>query len=272
MIILGKKIVSRVETLEYANKKFNWPCHGIIGISCFFGLWAWFRAKTFGYKMKCIYYCIDFYDPEVFTGWWDKIFIPLARAIDKFLCKHCDEVWDISERINEGRSKFGGYRAKSKIVPLSYPPNYFRFRTDSEDKDEIAFVGLTDYGLELLPKDINFHWFGKDELLPTDELLDLLSLSGIGISMWEKDGNNWYGDPGKTKLYSACGLPVIMTANTPYAKVIKETHAGIVIDYSEESLRYAIKKILGNYNYYKNNVKRTWKYINADEVFKGVKL
>ncbi len=266
MIILGKKTVGRLETLEYANDKFKWP-EGVIGISCFFGLLAWLSAKLT--KRKCIYYCIDFYDPEVFTGWWDKIFIPLARAIDKFLCKHCDEVWDISDRINEGRSKFGGYMAKSKIVPLSYPPSYFRFRI--EDYKRIVYVGLAPYGLELLG-DIPYDWLGKDKLLPLDELLDRISYRGIGISMWEKDGNNWYGDPGKTKLYSACGLPVIMTANTPYAKVIKETHAGIVIDYSEESLRYAIKKILGNYNYYKNNVKRTWKYIDADEVFKGVKL
>jgi len=271
MIILGKKIVGRVETLEYANKKFKWPCHAIIGVSCFYGFLAWFRAKTFGYKMKCIYYCIDFYDPEVFTGWWDKIFIPAAILMDRFLCKVCDEVWDISERINEGRQKFGGYRAKSRIVPLSYPPNYFQFR-DDVDKDRIAYVGLEPYGMELYKEIGSFIWFGGKERLPLKTLLYHLSRCGIGVSMWEKNGNNWYGDPGKTKLYSACGLPVIMTGNTPYAKVIKETHAGLVIDYSEKSLRWAIKKILGNYNHYKNNVRKTWRYINADEVFKNIEV
>ncbi len=272
MIILGKKIVGRVETLKYANKKFKWPCHGIIGVSCFFGLLAWFRARTFGYRMKCIYYCIDFYDPYIFTGWWDKIFIPLAIMVDKFLCRHCDEVWDISHRINEGRSAFGEYRAKSRIVPLSYPPSYFRFYEDVS-KNVIVYVGLTSYGLELYEKIDSFFWLkGYKKFMPLERFLFRLSHCGIGVSMWEKDGNNWYGDPGKTKLYSACGLPVIMTANTPYAKIIKQTHAGLVIDYSEESLKYAIKKILGNYKYYKNNVQKTWRYINADEVFKGVKL
>jgi len=273
MIILGKKVVGRVETLEYANKKFKWPYHCIIGVSCFYGFLAWFRAKTFGYKMKCIYYCIDFYDPTVFTGWWDKIFIPAAIMMDKFLCRHCDEIWDISERINIGRLKFGHYCPPKprirKIIPLSYPPHYFRYRSPVEPKKGV-FLGLSPYGFELLG-DISFEWLAKGKM-PISELLDRLSTYGFGISLWKERGNNWYGDPGKTKLYSACGLPVIMTGNTPYAKIIKQTHAGIVIDYNQQSLRYAIKKITDNYSYYKNNVKKTWRYINADEVFKDFEV
>ena len=270
MIILGKKVVGRKETLEYANQKFKWLEHGIIGISCFYGFWAWVLARLT--RRKCIYYCIDFYSPEVFTGWWDKIFIPLAILMDRFLCKVCDEVWDISERINAGRIEFGHYHAKSKIVPLSYPPDYFRFeKTYIGQQQRIVFVGLKPYGLELL-KPYGYIWIGKDERLTQEAICNYISRCGIGFSMWKERGNNYYGDPGKTKLYSACGLPVIMTDNTPYAEIIKKTGAGIIVEYHEESVRMAIKYILANYDYYKNNVKKTWKYINADELFKYIQI
>jgi len=154
-------------------------------------------------------------------------------------------------------------------VPLSYPPSYFRFG-GIYYPNKLVFVGLNPYGLELL-KNLDYTWLGNGKV-PLEILLSDLSKYGIGISLWKDRGNNWYGDPGKTKLYSACGLPVIMTDNTPYAKIIKETHAGLVIDYNEDSLRYAIKKLLGNYSHYKNNVRKTWPYINADEVFKDIRI
>jgi len=269
-IILGKKIVSRKETLGYAAEKFNWR-NVIIGISCFFGFWAWVLARLI--SRKCIYYCIDFYSPVIPINKTlkNRVFCWAAMQMDKFLIRVCDEVWDISERINEGRQQFGNYFAHSTIVPLSYPPSYFRFHYGK--KERIVFVGLDPYGLELLPfADIEFIWLGKDKLLPLPDLLFELSCAGIGISLWQEKGNNYYGDPGKTKLYSACGLPVIMTNNTPYAKIIKETEAGIVIDYDKEQVKWAIKMILENYDFYKNNVKKTWEYINSDEVFKNCGL
>jgi len=268
-IILGKKIVGRKETLEYVAQKYNWR-NCIIGISCFFGFWAWIWGRLTGKKV--IYYCIDFYSPKIAVNKFDALFIWLAMQMDKFLIRHCDEIWDISTRINRGRFEFGGYMVHSKVIPLSYPPSYFKFNNKPVYKNTIVFVGLDPYGLELLPKNIDFVWLGKDKLLPLDELLDKLSNCGIGISLWKDKGNNYYGDPGKTKLYSACGLPVIMTGNTPYAMIIQETQAGLIIEYSEIDLENAIQEILHNYNFYKNNVRKTWKYINADEVFRNRNL
>ena len=266
-IILGKKVVSRTETLKYASERFGWK-NVAIGISCFFGFWAWVIGRLTGRKV--IYYCIDFYSPKVSINskGWRRLFCFFAMLMDKFLVKHCDECWDISDRINHGRGTFGNYHAElSKIVPLSYPPSYFRFR-ENVWRNKVAFVGLDPYGLELA-KDIpgiELEWLGGKPLIPLDELLDKLSLCGIGLSMWEEDGNNYYGDPGKTKLYSACGLPVIMTPNTPYARIINLTQAGIVIRYNRDSLEKAVKLMLNNYSYYKDNVPKTWRYINADIV------
>lgn len=266
-IILGKKTVGRYETLQYANEQYDWG-DVVIGISHSYAFKAWLLARLTG--RKCIYYCIDFYSPKIAKNFFDKIFIYLAMEIDRFLVHYVDEVWDISERINLGRLLYTGRMAESKIIPLSYPPEYFIFRKNESNK--IAFVGLEPYGLELLHESYDFVWLGKDKLLPINELIEELSKCGIGLSLWEEDGNNYYGDPGKTKLYSACGLPVITTKNTAYAKIIEETQAGIVIGYTRTELSMAIDKIMSNYRFYKTNVLKTWEYINADSVFKNLRL
>jgi len=266
--IIGKRQVGRLETLQYANKKFNWG-NVVIGISCFFGFWAWVLARLT--RRKCIYYCIDFYSPEIIKTSFDRVFTRAAMAMDKFLFMHCDTLWDISERIDEGRRKFGNYPVRAInhphiIVPLSYPPSYFRYHR-RVIKKRVVFVGFEPYGLELINDYPFFEWLGKKEFVPLDVLLDNLSWSGIGISCWKDKGNNYYGDPGKTKLYSACGLPVIMTDNTPYAAIIKETEAGIVVPYDKQAVAEAINQILSNYHFYKHNVRKTWRFINADYVF-----
>lgn len=258
-IILGKKTYGRLETLQYTNDKFKWG-KVVIGISCFYGFWAFLLAKLL--KRKSIYYAIDFYSPKIAEDWIDSIFIWSAMMMDKFLCRFCDEVWDISDRINEGRFEYGKYYGASIIVPLSYPPSYFRFHQGNKKK--VVFVGIEPYGLEL----IDVVWIKNK---PLDLLLWELSYSGIGISLWKDKGNNYYGDPGKTKLYSACGLPVIMTDNTPYAQVINETQAGLIVPYDKKAVREAIREIQENYEFFKGNVPKTWKYINAD-VLRNIKI
>ena len=267
-IILGKPTVSRKEALEYLAEKHNWK-NVIIGISAWYGFWAWVLARLL--DRKCIYYCIDFYAPTEAENWRDKLFIWSAMQMDKFLNRHCDDVWDISKNIDEGRYIYGGYVGqKSRILPLCYPPDYFRFNPP-EMKELVVYVGLDGFGTELISDQPNFLWLANGHL-PLNLLLQNLSICGIGLAMWKTVGNNYYGDPGKSKLYSACGLPVIITNNTLYSKVIAETQAGIVIPYDRTALKEAIKKIADNYDFYKNNVKKTWRYINADEVYqeKGI--
>jgi len=103
-------------------------------------------------------------------------------------------------------------------------------------------------------------------------MLDQLSNCGIGISIWDRDGNNYYGDPGKTKLYSACGLPVIMTNNTPYAEVIERTKSGIIVKYDKKSIDEAVMKIFNNYDFYKSNVYKTRDLINADKLLRDFQV
>ena len=269
-IILGKKHFGRLETLQWANERFNWPDDVIIGISCYYGFWAWLKARLTG--KRCIYYCIDFYSPKIAKNLWDRVFIWSAMQMDKFLCRHVDKVWDISLNINKGKEEFGKYNSEGlhhSTVPLSYPPEYFRCWTNIPDK--VVFVGLEPYGLELFkPDDIT--WLGKNKHLPINLLCWQLARSGIGVALWPEKGNNYYGDPGKTKLYLACGLPVVMTDNTSFSRIVKGTGAGVIVDYTKESVEAGINKILANYSYYKQNVKKTWSYIDADKVCSNIDL
>lgn len=267
-IILGKKTVGRLETLQYANKKFWWG-KTVIGISAWYGFWAWLLSRIIGWN--CIYYCIDFYSPKIAEDWLDRIFIWTAMQVDKFLVRNCEEKWDISERINEGRTEFGRYKALSLIVPLGYPPSYFKFSNDY-DKSVLVFVGLVCYGIELFMNEMNFKWLGGDELLPIEELIEEISHCGIGVALWNGKGNAYYGDPGKTKLYLACGIPVITTNNTVFSKIIEQTQAGIVIGYNKEDFKEAVKELTKNYEFYKNNVSKTWRFISADVIFGNLKV
>lgn len=258
-IILGKPIYGRLETLQYANKKFGWSDKWVIGISQSYALKAWVLARLTG--RKCLYYCIDFYSTEIAENDWDAFWIWCAMMADKFLVMHVDILWDISDKINEGRWKYGGYMRKHEIVPLSYPPDYFHF--EKPIMYDCVFVGLVPYGVKLFP---------KDTIWEKDMPLEKIARCRIGLALWEKKGNNYYGDPGKTKLYSACGIPVITTDNSPYAEIIRKTHAGIVVRYTKRDVQRAVRRILKNYQFYKSNVKKTWKYINADKVLRHIQL
>lgn len=265
-IILGKPIFGRLETLQYANKKFNWSDKWIIGISHSYAFKAWLLARLTG--KKCVYYCIDFYTYKISSGFFDNIWIWFSIKLDKFLCNHVDEVWDISEMINVGRWEYSRYMRNSKIVPLSYPPDYFRWSYDIFNCG--IFVGLVPYGKKIWPNKTRAELEGK---IPLDKLLNRISEYSCGISVWEKDGNNYYGDPGKTKLYLACGIPVIMTKNTPFAHIVEETKAGIVLQrYSKRDAERAYRRIMNKYSFYKRNVRKTWRYINADKVFGSLRL
>jgi len=273
-LVFGKPIVSRTEAVQnYVNlvKHKN----AAIGISPFFGIKA-LACKVLRIRQRFIYYCIDYYDPLVYRSLFDRIFIPLFIWLDRFLCSKADELWDISTRIAEGRRKFAS-SFRSTVVPLGYPPHLFQYR-EPINKNELVFVGLNDYGIELAEEvlkrnpDLRLKTYGKRPYLPADRLCELISCSGIGISLWREKGNAYYGDPGKTKLYSACGLPVIVSNFTEYSSVVSSLGAGIAIPYTVDALENAIKEILKNYDTYKRNVKNVWKFCDSQKIFRDLRL
>lgn len=206
------------------------------------------------------------------------------------------------------------YDYKSKIAPLGYSKNFFRNKSIKEiDRFALVFVGVIIEGqgleliLEALPTMVKaipgihvkvvgtgpfltifksmvveknmenlfrFYGFVEDE----SELLDIVSSSAIGISCWDysvkTSFNSYFSDPGKTKLYSVCGLPVIVSKDTAYSKIVENNKAGIAINYKQEEFINAVSAILSEdkiYGEFKANaVKTALNYCDSEKIFSNI--
>jgi len=212
------------------------------------------------------------------------------------------------------RLNIEAYRNKRKIVPLGYDISFYRSKgLDEVERYSVVFVGLTlkNQGLELildiipelfcvmpgiivkvigrgpfleefkemvvsrgLSRYFKFYGFIED----VNEMLDIVSSSAVGVSVWDDKNsrivNAYYGDPGKTKLYSVCGLPVVVSDMTIYANAISEYKAGVAIEYNKNQFLEGLKEILLNdsdYAVFKANAKRVGiDYCNAEKIFDEV--
>lgn len=94
--------------------------------------------------------------------------------------------------------------------------------------------GLRDY--------FTFFGFIKEE----EKALGILRKCAVGVALWSdsvENKNIMCADPGKTKLYALCGLPIIVT-RCSVSDEIKDKGAGIVVDYNVSSLRDGIAYIM----------------------------
>src|SRR4029077_10005677 len=81
---------------------------------------------------------------------------------------------------------------------------------------------------------------------------EILTTCGIGVAMYEpfEDSFIQFTEPGKIKVYMACGLPVITTRVPEIAGEIEERGAGFVIDYSPEQLVSTIANLASDESLY----------------------
>ncbi|MFH1504406.1 MAG: glycosyltransferase [Candidatus Omnitrophota bacterium] len=272
-----------------------------VGISHFSGMMGVVLTKL-GICKKSIYYCIDHYKGD---GW----LYDLQNGIDRWAVLHSDVVWDISTRIPEARGLDEKlYKHKHSIVPVGYDPAYFRYNEDI-DRYSIVFVGVMQkgHGLELMlealpslievfPK-INIRIIGRGPFLDeftnmvkerglenyykiygfiqdTQEMLDVVAGCAAGIAVWKDIGNSYYGDSGKTKLYSVCGLPVIVSNFVIYSEAVTKSKAGVAAEGNKEALIDAVKKLFLDDNVYweyKRNAKTAAQdYCNSHKIFSEV--
>lgn len=205
------------------------------------------------------------------------------------------------------------YTHKLRVVPLGYSNTFFRNKERSEsDKYSLVFAGVVveGQGLELiadiLPElkkefpSIKIKIIGTGPYLPVfrrkveesgigdsflfygfieeiGKMLDVISTSGVGVSLWNKENNGanfYFGDPGKTKLYSVCGLPVIVSKETVYAKIVGDNCCGLAIGYRRQELLKAVKALFSDesvYKKYKMNTLATARdYCSSEKIFSQV--
>ena len=102
-----------------------------------------------------------------------------------------------------------------------------------------------------IEKNVTFHGFIESH----EELEKRLAQCGVGLALYspEEAGFSYCADPGKVKVYLACGLPVIIVGVPQVADEIDARAAGVKINYDEREMTAALKKILNNYSEYKKN-------------------
>jgi len=205
------------------------------------------------------------------------------------------------------------YRHKSHIVPLGYAPSFFRQRPLNEVRRFSAvFVGIINrnHGFDLLFKMLpelirvmpsftveivgggqQLDWL-KSQVAKLDhaehvrvhgfigdvsEMLDIVSRCGVGISIWDTTGGipySAYGDPGKTKMYTVCGLPVVVGNITEYSETVRAEKAGVAINYDARELKDAFMEILldeTRFLAYRAAARETaLKHCSSEEIFSRV--
>lgn len=86
-----------------------------------------------------------------------------------------------------------------------------------------------------------------------EDAYEIISSSGLALATYppSEDTYKQYCDPGKVKIYLACGAPVIITDVPAIAGEIAAKKAGSIVEYTKESLAETIEKIFDNENYHR---------------------
>ena len=92
---------------------------------------------------------------------------------------------------------------------------------------------------------VTFHGFLDDHA----ELERRLSLCGMGVALYTDAPGDFsrLADPGKPKVYLACGLPVIITDVPVVAGEIAARGAGIIVRFDAQDVQAAVRRIAANY-------------------------
>lgn len=95
---------------------------------------------------------------------------------------------------------------------------------------------------------VRFHGYIADH----DILEKYMCNAGVGIALYVPSPEDFtqFADPGKPKVYMACGLPVIMTDVPACAATISTHSAGCIIPYEKEACITAFRRIISDYDAY----------------------
>lgn len=191
---------------------------GVDNLNAFCGVWL----KRFGLVKKVVYYVID-YTPQRFAN---NILNNIYHWVDKFCVKNCDETWNLSPRMAEGREKYRGLKKelyrRQKTVPIGIWYGRIPKKDFSEiEKHTLVFMGHIlkkqgiQYVLEAVPKiikeipDFKFLIIGGGDYSPAlkekvknlkiekyvtfagfienhQEIEKMLSRSAVAVAMYER--------------------------------------------------------------------------------------
>jgi len=172
--------------------------------------------KRLGLVKKCVYYVID-YNPHRFQN---RLMNKIYHKIDQFCVKHCDETWNLSIRMKEGRKNYFNFSAGNQITaPIGiWYERFVRVNFSQVDKKTLVYMGHVlkkqgiQYVIEAIPKiikevsDFNFLVIGGG-----DYLADLKKLADkLGVSKNVKFTGFVKNHRDVEKMLSRCAVAVAM--------------------------------------------------------------
>lgn len=256
--------------------RFRMRFHFAIGISSF-NAFLCILLKRLGLVDHVIYYSIDYPFQTCMTSvlfrWLDGF---CAKNSDVVW-----DLSTAISRARDINMKSGQKAPMKTIAPLTYSSKLLTIRPLSEiERWTIAFVGTLNelQGLQLLieampeilrclpytlvriigdgpyagklkrmvnESGLNKHFVFYGFVRKDSDMIDIISRCAIGVAPFvpTPENNALTADPGKPKLYTFLGLPVIIT-KIPSGLLIDSKGAGIAIDYTPHELANAVIKLL----------------------------
>lgn len=231
--------------------------------------------RRLGKARRVVLWTID-YAPERFES---RGLNEVYHRIDRFCVTHCDETWNLSERMKVAR-RAGGIDRPQRHVPLGVT---MVAPSTRRTPGRIVFVGhlLAKQGLqvviEALPgirrrvtgahllvvgdgphrevlerlayetgvaDAVDFAGFVEDHA----EIEARLAAASVGVATYDptEAGFSAYADSGKVKTYLAAGLPVVVTRVAELADVLAEKGAGKVVEYDATAVEDALCELLSD--------------------------
>jgi glycosyltransferase involved in cell wall biosynthesis len=289
-MIFAKDLIYSIAWLIKEKRGFDLYV-GADGINCVAGLFL----RRLGVVKRVVFYTID-YTPTRFAN---PVLNQLYVNLDRYCVQNSDFTWNLSPRMSQARwhSQTGNH-GREITVPIGVRLDRIQPRSiDEIDRHALAFIGhlRRGHGIELvvraLPTIIShvpktrLVVIGsgpiEEELKRTAKKLGLndkitfvgfmrnhedaeriLASCSIGLAVYEPvhDNFSFYTDPGKPKLYLACGLPTIITAVPLIAEVISDRKMGIVVRFDEEQVAQAAIQLLTDNELYESYRKNALDY------------
>jgi glycosyltransferase involved in cell wall biosynthesis len=204
-------------------------------------------------------------------------------CLDRYCARSVDSVWNLSHTLTKIREKQGVLKKRNVWVPVGIHHEEIRSPAKSPKLNEtkkLVYVGVLTprKGIELIIEAMPaiLDKVSKVELLVVGggpfegwlkeacirlslhnnvrflgymdyvKLMEFLPQCHVGLAPYEPklDNTAYTTDPLKPKLYMACGLPVIITDFPETASEVRQSGAGLVIQYDKHELVDAVVRLL----------------------------
>jgi glycosyltransferase involved in cell wall biosynthesis len=259
-------------------------------------------AKKLGLADHAIFYTADY----AYKRFANPVMNNIYHWFDRFAANNADQVWNVSSRIMKHRVKQGLRENKLYLVPnspefrktrrlplskvnvhdlvivsnlttaIDYPHVIQTVKKLSRKYEDIRLLiigtGEAEEKLKSLVKELKLEnkvlFLGRKN---HDELLNILSKSGVGIALYTND-HPWteFGDSMKVREYLACGLPVILNDVPSTADDVEKENVGFVLKGKGKNFAKAIDELFRDEEKYKIMRKNAVKLAKENDFTKVV--